>query len=194
MQKADVTYYKILPQDVTALKNMANLPEGRRKMSELFELAENNRQSKSDCIFTSFLILHNQLSTAFDKIPGELSTRQFMTVLMLIRFGEKVPTLTELGKSLCCSRQNVKRIAGDLQKLGFVEFEQGKNNAILVKLTPKARAYTESFLPDHNATLQKLFADFSDTDINAFFYILKKFQKSIENFARTESKGEAQTE
>ncbi len=159
-------------------------------MSELFELAENNRQSKSDCIFTSFLILHNQLSTAFDKIQGELSTRQFMSVLMLIRFGEKTPTLTELGKSLCCSRQNVKRIAGDLEKMGFVEFEQGRNNSILVKLTPKARIYAEGFLPHHNATLQKLFADFSDTDINAFFYILKKFQKSIENFSKDEGKPE----
>lgn len=62
----------------------------------------------------------NIVDRKLDEKAG-ITTRQWMLLVILSRtFSDKLPTITEAASAFGTSRQNLKRIATDLQKKGYV--------------------------------------------------------------------------
>lgn len=50
---------------------------------------------------------------------------------------EREKTLTNIGRLMGCSRQNVRRLADALERRGFVRTAAGPNNAVLLETTER---------------------------------------------------------
>lgn len=137
---------------------------------------------KKQALFASVFVAQNRLQTAGEKVQTEISMRQWH-LLAMTQVCEKPKTLTEIGKLMGCSRQNVKNLASALRKKGFVDFAYGANNAVLIEITEKAQRYLSSMEDRHNEVLAHLFSEFSDREIDAFFDLQNKF---LDGLARVE--------
>lgn len=155
-------------------------------MLELFEKFDCDKPHRVQGVFSSIFVLQNRLQTAGEKIQTEISMKQWL----LLAMAECCPeprTLTNLGNLMGCSRQNVKKLALALEKQGFVRLLLGGNNSVRIELTEKAGDYAREMEQRHTQTLQLLFADFSEEEIEKLFCLYIKLYAGIErveNYAK----------
>ena len=79
-----------------------------------------------------------------------------------------------------CSRQNVKKLALALEKKGFVRLLLSSNNSVLIELTEEVKRYTEEIGERHMKSLNLLFADFSEEEIEQLFSLYTKLYAGLE--------------
>ena len=124
-------------------------------------------------IFASIFVLQNRMQTAGEKIQKQVTMKQWL-LLAMIQSCPEPRTLTNLGELMGCSRQNIKKIAVSLEKIGFVRFENGKGNALLVTSTDAIQKYAVEMVESHSKTLELLFSEFNDDEITELFRLYKK--------------------
>lgn len=129
--------------------------------------------------FSSIFILENRLLTACEKIDEEITMKQWLLLAILENNGND-KTLTELGKIMGCSRQNVKKLAEALKDKGFLEYRKLKNNSINLIPTEKSREYYRKMNEKHYKILSILFKDFTDNEIEDLVNYNKKLFKGLE--------------
>lgn len=139
------------------------------------------REQRIKSIFSSLFILQNKLQTVFDNDKKELTLKQFM-LLTLIRQYEKELTLTELGKLLGCSRQNIKKLAISLKKKGFVTIEVSTADvrAYAIRSTPVMDDYVLKISNYYDDMLTFLFKDYSDDEITQLFSSLTRLYAYVD--------------
>lgn len=149
-----------------------------------------DREKQEKGLFASLFILQTQLQTAFDKADGEMTLKQFMLLVMTRRalLRGECPTFTDLGRTLGCSRQNVKKLAALLQKNGFAEIMQSNQDAraCTLALTEKAEVYLERQAPRNRQMLNRLFADYTDAELTRFYNLMMKLYQGT---SRIEAEG-----
>lgn len=152
-------------------------------MNELFETFGRDTQHQAQAIFSSFFILQNRMQTAGEKLQTEISMKQWL-LLAMTEYYPQPRTLTGIGKLMGCSRQNIKKLALTLEKKGFVCLQQGGNHSICIELTDKARVYAQAMGERHLQTLQLLFADFSEEELEQLFRLYAKLYAGVERVER----------
>ena len=89
-------------------------------------------------IFGSIFFIAQQWQNIADRELGRrsgLTTKQWMLLVVLSRvFTDRLPTLSETARSLGTSRQNIKRLASDLQKKGFIVIVQDPHDRRIQRL------------------------------------------------------------
>ena len=128
--------------------------------------------------FAHIFILQNLLQTAAEKIQKQITMKQWL-LLVMIQECQEVPTLTNLGKMMGCSRQNVKGLAKALHKENFVSFEEGANNSLILSLTDQARTYNRLVSDSHKEVLDLLFSDFTKAEVQDLCDLQAKLAKGI---------------
>lgn len=149
------------------------------KMDELFEQYNVDTMHRIQAVFSSIFILQNRMQTAGEKLQTEISMKQWLLLAMTACCPEP-RTLTNVGSLMGCSRQNVKKLVSALEKKGFVRLKAGSNNAVLIELTERVDEYSMEIGERHMKTLQLLFADFSEEEIEQLFMLYKKLYAGIE--------------
>lgn len=131
--------------------------------------------------FTSIMISSNLLQTMFSKTLGELTSKQWLLLTISSSLPEK-PTLSELGKYMGCSRQNVKQIAEILNKKGYVDFtkNEGDKNTVRVSPTEKWFLYAQKSDAYTSTILEEIFEGFSEEELKQYFMSFSKLMNNIE--------------
>ncbi len=140
----------------------------------------NDTVQKQQALFASFFVVQNRLQTLCEKVQSEISMRQWH-LLAMTQICEKPRTLTNIGKLMGCSRQNVKNLAIALKRKEFVEFVYGANNSVQIEITVKANNYLLSMRERLNEILTRLFSLLSEKEVNKLFDLQNKLLDGLEN-------------
>lgn len=149
------------------------------KTNDFFEAFGCDTLHRVQAIFSSIFVLQNRMQTAGEKLQTEISMKQWLLLAMTECY-PKPRTLTNIGKLMGCSRQNVKKLALALEKKGFVRLQPGTNNSVCIELTDRANAYALEMSEHHLQALTLLFADFSEEEIEQLFHFYTKLYVGIE--------------
>lgn len=131
--------------------------------------------------FTSILVGANLLQTLFTKTLNGITSKQWL--LLVITYNCPYdPTLSEVGKIMGCSRQNVKQIAEILKKNGYLEFtkQEGDKNTVRLVTTEKWETYCKENDTYTNGILEEIFEGFTDDELSQYFKSFNKVMKNIE--------------
>lgn len=153
---------------------------------ELFKEYDCDTMHRIQAIFSSIFVLQNRMQTAGEKIQTQISMKQWL-LLAMTECCPEPRTLTNLGTLMGCSRQNVKKLASALEKQGFVRLLSGSKNSVQIELTEKVADYSKKIAERHAQTLQLLFADFSEEEIEQLFKLYAKLyagMERVENYAK----------
>lgn len=131
-------------------------------------------------IFASIFILANRLQTACEKIQKDITMKQWLMLALISKTNSK-QNLSDIGKIMGCSRQNVKKLARPLQEKGYIEFVKGNNNSLNIITTDKFDQYSKSMANRHSKSLELLFDEFSNEDLANLAKYFDKFFLTIEN-------------
>ena len=155
------------------------------KIEEIIESYNTDRLSRCQVMFTSIFVIQNRIQNASEKMQKELSMKQWL-LITIISVCPKPHTLSNIGRMMGCSRQNVKKLVNTLEEKGYVTLEEGTNNSVCVELTNKVYAYLKEVGEKQVTLLNMLFKEFSDEEIETLFKMFTKLYKGInlvENYA-----------
>lgn len=133
-------------------------------------------------IFGNIFLLSNRLQTVMDNSIEELTSKQWLTALMLGMFDEP-PTLKQLAKICNSSHQNTKQIVSKLEAKGFIKIENDINDlrAIRIHTTDKWVQWNKN--NDENSALfiSKMFDSLTEEEIKIMNNVQQKIYKNLEN-------------
>lgn len=134
---------------------------------------------KKRLIFSELFILQNKIQTKFDKILGDITSKQFIILVIVSSFPDP-PSLTDVAKHAGCSRQNVKKVVAVLEKNGFLSLvpEQG-TRAVRIVLQQKFFDFYEVFLEKAAVGLDDLFHGMSEREIDDVFRGLHSIEANV---------------
>ncbi len=148
-------------------------------MNDLLETFGGNPQDECPAIFASLFVLQNRLQSAGEKIEEELTMKQWL-LLAITSICPPPRTFTNIGAIMGCSRQNVKKLAAALESRGYLAIEDGAGNSVQLSLTDKAEQYGQTMQTRHATTLQLLFEDFDEQQIDDLFASIMKLYRGVE--------------
>ena len=154
-------------------------------LNALNEKFSHTREGREKAIFSTLFIAGNRLQTLFDSHIPEVSLKQFM-LLSLVRQSEERLSLTQMGSLLGCSRQNIKKLAGVLEKKGFITLQQSPDDTWALHICPTGRmeAYFQNGFDHGPKELQALFDIYSDEEVRQLFCLLSKLYTGIERLEK----------
>ena len=148
------------------------------RIEELMNDYNTDRLTRMQTLFTSIFVIQNRIQNAGEKIQKELSMKQWL-LLTIISVCPKPHTLSNIGRMMGCSRQNIKKLVNSLELKGYVIVEEGSNNSLCVELTSKVNEYLMEIGNKQIDFLNTLFKDFSDKEIELFFNMFNKLYKGL---------------
>ena len=101
-------------------------------------------------------------------------------------------TLTELGKLLGCSRQNVKKLALSLEQKGFARLCRSQHDARALTLVPTetAEEYFRTEFPQYAGELGTLFSVYSEDEVRTLFELMMRMYAGLDKLETLTLKGE----
>lgn len=135
-------------------------------------------------IFSELFILQNKIQTKFDKILNEITSKQFI-ILMITNSFLTPPSLTEVASHAGCSRQNVKKIVAVLEQKGFVKLVPEKGTrAIRIHLQEKFHTFYDEFMHVWGDGIEVLFQGMSEQQIHALFVSLHLVEENVDRYVK----------
>ena len=161
------------------------------EISELAERYSAGTSERCKAIFSTLFIAANRLQTLFDHRIPRLTLRQFM-LLSIARQSVEPLTLTELGKLLGCSRQNVKKLALSLEQKGFARLCRSQYDARALTLVPTetAEEYFRTEFPQYAGELGTLFSVYSEDEVRTLFELMMRMYAGLDKLEALTLKGE----
>lgn len=148
-------------------------------MERLLRAFDCDTPHRVQALFCNIFILQNRLQTACEKVQTDMTMKQWLMLAMLEQCPEP-KTLTNVGKLMGCSRQNVKKLASALEQKGYVTLSEGANNSICLQETEKVAQYSAEMDQRRGMVLQQLFGDFSEEEIAEFYALYRKLYAGME--------------
>lgn len=129
-------------------------------------------------LFSSIFIQQNRMQTACEKVQTDITMKQWLLLAMLEQCPEP-RTLTNVGRLMGCSRQNVKQLARSLERKGYLTITEGPGHSL--RLTPTGKTGADEAETDarRGRVLQLLFADFSQAELAQFYALHRKLYAGI---------------
>ena len=151
-------------------------------LDDLIAKFSGSTENQRKAIFSTLFIAANKLQTLFDNHIPEISLKQFM-LLSIVRQSEERLTFTQLGNLLGCSRQNIKKLADQLMKKGFITIRQSPQDtrAMCICPTKKVSDYFAEDFSQYQEELKYLFEVYTDKEIETLFLLLSKLYAGIDN-------------
>lgn len=133
-------------------------------------------------IFALIFMLSNQLQTIGDSFFEEVSTKQWLVLLVLGIMDDYTPTLSELAEGVGSSHQNVKQLVLKLEQKGYVELYKDEADArrLRIKATPKCQEFSAAYDEKSQIFMKQLFSSFSKKDLSATKKVLYSMRNIIE--------------
>ena len=155
------------------------------KFGDLAARFSDTTENQRKAIFSTLFITGNKLQTLFDNHIPKVSLKQFM-LLSIVRQSKEPLTFTQLGHSLGCSRQNIKKLADVLEKKGFITIQPSPldTRAMCICLTEKVNSYFQNEFLEYQEELKYLFEVYTEEEIETLFTLLSRLYAGIENLEK----------
>lgn len=155
------------------------------QLDDLITRFSNTTEDPTKAIFSTLFIAGNKLQTLFDNHIPEVSLKQFM-LLSIVRQAKEPLTLTQLGRMLGCSRQNIKKLADALGRKGFIALRQSPLDirAVCICATEKANEYFQKDFAKYQQELKYLFEVYTEEEIETLFHLLSRLYTGIEHLEK----------
>jgi DNA-binding MarR family transcriptional regulator len=116
-----------------------------------------DEMEKKAFVFGSLFALSNRLQVVGDRFDANITIKQWLLLVVLIKSGKSSLPITELAQITGSSHQNIKKMAVLLEKQGFLRLEKKRDDARVVQVS-----VTPACL-DHLKTREGREKDFLDT-------------------------------
>ena len=132
-------------------------------------------------LFAGVFIQENKLHAIFDRY-SKIPSKQWLLMAVSTSFDE-TPDLTMLAKAMGCSRQNVKKLAMQLEKNGYVKLEKSSKDArsLCVRVSEKGKVFAKEMVDITDQVHQALFSEFNDDEINEYYRLSIKLMHGIDH-------------
>ena len=134
-------------------------------------------------VFSYLFVLSQRMEYIADSFlkKDNLTTKQLLTLIAIGNAFDSPPSVSEVAEVLSTSHQNVKQIALNLQKRGFVEIVKDENDRRrrLLKLTKTNDEFWDEREQENYENMKKLFSSLNKEDIAEFHRILTKILNGI---------------
>ena len=122
----------------------------------------------------------NRFQAITDNIMKEISWKQFFAIIC-INLCKEPPTINELSELLGSSHQNVKQILLKLEKKGFVQFQEDKQDKRKqrISITKECLKFCEKNNETSSQIMQKMFEGISQNDIKTTINTLTKMDDNL---------------
>lgn len=155
-------------------------------IKDLSKKHSNTRENQIKGIFANLFLVQNRLQTEFDNKMDVITLKQFMLLIMIkqsYEFEEEI-TLTKLGSLLGCSRQNVKKLALQLEQKKFIKIIPSKVDSRASSIQPLnlLNKYFKERNEENMKMLSIIFSKYTDKEIGQFYNLLDKLHEGVEEF------------
>ncbi len=120
-------------------------------------------------VFGSLFVAANLLETLLDRAftPYGVTTKQFLLLITIQSLFEAPPTIQETARAMGTSHQNVKQIALNLERRGFLRLTKDGNDARVTRLalTDECRAFGEETNQAGEAFMRDMFQGVEAEDL-----------------------------
>jgi DNA-binding MarR family transcriptional regulator len=149
----------------------------------VFKMSEEFVQAMAESFGYLFL-----LSRRFEYITDQilkkdgLTTKQLLVLIAISRGFEEPPSVSQVASVLSTSHQNVKQIADQLEKRGFVRLvrDEKDRRRWLLTLTEQNQEYWESRDKEHSTAMLSLFKSLTPDEIEQFSRLIRKLVEGTE--------------
>lgn len=144
-------------------------------------------------LFSGVFIQENRLHAVYDRY-NEMSCKQWLLMVVCNAF-DQPPELSTLAQAMGCSRQNVKKLALNLERDGYINLEKSlvDGRALCVKKTKKGLEFSERNRELGDKVHDAIFQEFSDEEIEQYYQLSIKMMRGIEHlehfFKTSQEKG-----
>lgn len=131
-------------------------------------------------IYGFLFSLSNRIQTLGDKEFEDITIKQQFLMVALMMF-QQPPTLKEMGELIGCSYQNVKRMADQLQKNGYLQIlpDPKDRRKLLLVATDKIEKNAERDRERTLAFMSRLYADIPKEDLKITMHTLMKMDQNL---------------
>lgn len=139
-----------------------------------------NQYTEEYSIYGMLFSLSNRIQTLGDKEFSDITMKQHFLMVALELFIE-APSLKQMGELIGCSYQNVKRMANQLEKNGYLIIQQDRidKRKLLLVSTGKMNQIAEETKVAASKFLNSLYQDISREDLKVTLATLKKMDQNI---------------
>lgn len=132
-------------------------------------------------------LLSNKLEALGNNFLGELTTKQWFFMLILMNFFKEPPTLSELALEIGTSHQNAKQIAIKLEEKGFLVVKKDTKDKRVLRLTPtnKIEKYVKLRKDKDHFFIEKFFNVLTKEEVKNIY---ESFTKLLDNIKVIENK------
>jgi len=144
-------------------------------------------------IYGTLFSLSNRLQTHVDGMLPEITARQhFMLIVIFTLFKDTKPSLKDVANAMGCSYQNVKRMAENLEKSGFLLIERDAydKRKYNLTLTNKIVTFSEKIEDESNKFMKDFYSDISEIYLKCTLNTLLKMEQNLKIIA--DAKGQRQ--
>lgn len=122
----------------------------------------------------------NRFQTVADKLIGEISWKQFFTIICINLCKEK-PTIKELAEIVGSSHQNVKQILLKLEKKGFVRItvDAEDRRKQRVELTEKCIRFCSNNEEKSNRAMKMMFRGISEEHLRVTINTIMQMEENL---------------
>lgn len=135
--------------------------------------------------YVNVFLLSNRLETVMDKNLNEISTKQWIALIMLGTF-ENAPTLKELAAKCGITHQSAMQLVKRLQDKGYVFIvpDDKDKRAIRIVATNKCDKWKDQYAADNMQYIDMLFSDLDQNEIEIFCRAQFKIYEKLENMTK----------
>ena len=123
----------------------------------------------------------NRIQAIGDSQFEDITMKQHFLMIVLGMLWPQTPTLNETARLVGCSYQNVKRMAAQLQKSGYLRIvpdEQDHRKQRLIATEKFARVNTEKQAMA-DAFMNTLYRDISDEELRSAIRVLRRMYENL---------------
>ena len=122
-------------------------------------------------LYGNVFLLGRRLEYIVDKelAKDNLTTKQFLMIAVIEKMFEHSPSIKEVADALGSTHQNIKQMANQLERRGFLRIERdGRDRRVLrLKVTEKNREYWDSRAAEHEGFILEIFSGLDEDGIRS---------------------------
>lgn len=154
------------------------------KETNLYDTRGTDLRWMKKLLFAGVFIQENRLHAVYDRY-NEMSCKQWLLMAVCNAFDEP-PDLSALAEAMGCSRQNVKKLALNLEKDGYVTLEKSQKNgrSLLVKKTEKGLVFSKNNTELGEEVHDAFFQEFTEEEIAEYYRLSTKMMHGIDHLEK----------
>lgn len=133
--------------------------------------------------FERLLILSHQMELAMDRLlrQDQLTAKQFQMIATIEKRFTSPPSIMEVAQKIGTTHQNIKQLALQLEKRGYLEIfrDEMDRRVSRLRLTEKNTCYWKEKAPDHMRFMKDIFATLDDEELDGLNHSLEKAMMAL---------------